>query len=91
MKVFYVVMVNGHRNGMDTHAAETLADALVLANPDPRDVVHCCVVSASDGGAARLMQGVWHYVSRRKALAVVRGAEFKPLVRMAESIAVNAR
>ncbi len=90
MATFYVVMVNGHRERGDTHAAPTLVEALEIANPDPRDIVHVGVVSAPDAGAARLMQPVWHYASRRKLLAVMRGTEFKPLRAMAESIAINA-
>lgn len=52
-KTFFVVMVNGDYS--DTHAAETLAGAVELANADPDSDLKFGTVEASDAGAARLM------------------------------------
>jgi hypothetical protein len=53
-KQWYVVRVD--RDDRDTHAAETLADALELANADEGSVVEFGVVEADDGGMARLLR-----------------------------------
>jgi hypothetical protein len=54
MPRYYVVRVN--RNDADTHAADTLAAALELANADEHDDIEFGIVSAADAGAARLVQ-----------------------------------
>jgi hypothetical protein len=53
-KLFVIVRVNGSNS--DTHAAETLAQALELAMPDDGDVIEFGFVQANDAGAARLMR-----------------------------------
>lgn len=52
MDTYCVVRVN--QDPTDTHAAETFAEALALANPDDGDRVEYAFVEASDAGAARL-------------------------------------
>jgi hypothetical protein len=54
METFYVVRVNGHKPGsLDTHAAETLKEALELAMPDDDDRVD---YGTSSGAAHRAAQ-----------------------------------
>jgi hypothetical protein len=52
VKTFYVVRVNG--DAADTHAAETLAEAVSIAMPDPGSRLAIGTVKARDAGAARL-------------------------------------
>lgn len=52
MKTYYVVRVNN--DPADTHAAETLAEAVGIAMPDPGSRLAIGTVKAKDAGAARL-------------------------------------
>jgi hypothetical protein len=68
---FYVVRVNGEAD--DTHAAESLEEALDTAMPDEGSTVEYCEVEADDAGAARLM---WDEASAKPAPMDQDGAVF---------------
>lgn len=54
VRTWYVVRID--RDNRDTHAGETLQDALEHASPEDESTVEWGTVEARDAGAARLMR-----------------------------------